>query len=279
MIREHLKYALLTAIALVISNCANDLPKISQLGGFRVLAIKFNNPEVAVGDPDVDVSLLISDIEGLGARAISYEAYGCVDPGVSLGAEPTCDSNPTKVSVASGSIAAGTLLASSNYTGEILNLFVLPVPSAAYVTVNPLTGSNRSSIDLYNGVSYLLDLRLTPSGGDTSRSIKRLIVSNKTPKNANPTLNSISISSQTLSSQIATGSAESFVLSTQAGFISQVENLSVSWFVSSGSVKRAITSEGETNEFTPAQTPPGTETFVAVLRDLRGGLDWRIINR
>jgi len=274
-----IRLQILGVVLAFVSGCANDLPKISELGEFRILGIKMNNPEVAVGDPDVNVSVLLSDIEGAGARSVAYSVSACLDPGVSIGADANCDNNPTRVVVTSGTIAAGSFLAATNYTASLTNLFTVTVPGSSLITLDPLTGSTRTAQTLYNGVSYLLDLRFTPTGGATYAAIKRLIVSNKPVKNLNPTLNSIAQSGGVLSADIATGSRESYILSAQTGFQTLAETLSISWFVSSGKVKRSITSPDETNEFTADDSPPAVQTFIAVLRDLRGGIDWVVLNQ
>ncbi|MCB0368501.1 MAG: hypothetical protein KDD45_03435, partial [Bdellovibrionales bacterium] len=83
--------SLLTPLALGVSlaSCSSsNLPKYVELKGLRIITLIADSPEV---DPSTTVSItpVISDITE--TSSLNYIAYGCIDPGVSEGATPSCE--------------------------------------------------------------------------------------------------------------------------------------------------------------------------------------------
>lgn len=268
----------------LFAGCADDdLPKYTLLEDQRILAMIVDTPEVSAGST-VDLSVLTSDVKG---RARTYSLEGCLDPGVGLGAEPTCSGNPTRTVISTGNISNGN--AGNDYTA-VENAITVTIPSAGVMFTNPLTGSPRSSADQYNGVAYLLIYEMTASDGAKERSFKRVIVSTKGTKNTNPSAtqmnyNGVNVttpptlvaSAVPLRMVVATNQAESYSVQSANGSLStQTEELLVTWYVTSGEPKRSRTNINTDNTYTPSDTLPANLTIVGVLRDDRGGVDVRI---
>ncbi|MFZ4405386.1 MAG: hypothetical protein ACOYOK_14905, partial [Pseudobdellovibrionaceae bacterium] len=184
---------ILVFLAALLVACSKDtFPKYVALGDLRILAIKVSAPEVNPG-ATVTLTPYLSDIGGDGNLQYSWQA--CVDPGVGLGAEPTCDGNSTATSVTSGTI--NTLNSANTYTATA-NTFAVTVPSTILV--------GRATVDSYNGVNYIVLYSVTNSTGTTVKSFKRIVVSlsSKTSKNSNPSLSQI-LSSGVAVSTLAAG--------------------------------------------------------------------------
>lgn len=259
--------------ALSLGGCAKGLPDYFLLDSLRVLAIKASEPEV---DPGTTVILtpLISDVLGVG-RTLTYTVQGCLDPGVALGATPTCDDDPD----ATTSAAATFTLSAPQYTG--------PAPDVS-VTVPATILETRNPIDQANGVAYLVLYEIQASETEKVTSFKRIIVSSRTTKNLNPSIASIqsdgtdlaalSTVAQTLTPIFAAESAETYaVLSASGTSATKTEELTTTWFVDQGAVKYARTDSNSSNTWTPPTTPTGSPFLVVVLRDGRGGEDFKVM--
>ena len=75
-------------LLLCLTSCTKDnLPEFNKLDGLRILAFQAATPEV---NPGMAVTLtpIISDI---GATSLNFSASSCIDPGISFGADPSCD--------------------------------------------------------------------------------------------------------------------------------------------------------------------------------------------
>ncbi len=268
-----------------LSGCGDDdLPDYFLLDRLRVLAAQTSGAaaEFAPGDSPT-VVFHVSDPKGAG-RTLTYSMEACVDPGVSQGATPSCTGNATLVTlVASSTFVPGS--AATNYYGTLSSPAV-SIPGAGVIFLDPRTGSARPTSDQANGVAYLVTLRITASATETATAFKRLVVSTKTTKNQNPSWSATPIlfdgvapGSYTLTTarfpvraQVAAASAESYVvtnvdLSTRPA----EEDLTITWFVSSGEMRFSRTEPSQENRFTPAQPLPAVTSFIAVLRDDRGG--------
>ena len=178
--RRRFPLILVLAAAVGVSGCSTaDFPEYHALGGLRVLSLQATPPEIAPGESST-ITPYLSDLNGAG-RALVYTAVVCPDPGVSRGADPTCDGVPGRVEVAAGLTV--TTLAAPNYTGAG-PIFTVTAPADLLALRNP--------VDAQNGVVLLATFRVGTSDGSTTlKTFKRVVVSNKVSKNINPVLTAI----------------------------------------------------------------------------------------
>lgn len=279
-----MKKLLIGAALLLSLSCTKDnFPKYVALGGLRVLAIVASNntsPNAgkAEGNPgdSFTVTPYVSDVSNAGA-SLTYEAFGCVDPGVSYGAEATCTGNATAVSLGSGAVTG--LSAGNVYTGPVGSVTV-SIPSSIL--------ASRSTIDTYNGVNYLVTYTLTNSAGLSVKSFKRIPISDSSTgkvKNSNPSISRVLAngvilatlaagSAVELSAEAAVGSNETYTYMTSSGATnSNTETLQATWFYTDGELKYYRTTSTDSTTYTaPDAYPPlRSSVIVTVLRDGRGG--------
>ncbi len=268
---------LLVVGMLAFNGCgSDDLPEYRKLEGLRVLAMIASSPEVTAG-ATVTVTPLISDINGAG-RTLQYEAFGCVDPGVGLGAAPNCDGNPTRTTIGSGSV---TGLAAPGYTGLVTSTLSVTVPASAVIF------AGRNEQDQFNGVAYIVSYKISAASGESVMSIKRVIASTRATKNTNPTLNSgAEITSDgapfsgyptggvDMRPGITAGSMESYSVQASAtDFRNESEQLRATWFASVGTISSTPTDPATSTRYSPVIPKPAgvTPVFVLVVHDGRGG--------
>lgn len=265
----------------------SNFPKSYQLGGLRVLAMKANTPEVSPGDT-VTIHSLVTDLNGEG-RELSYRYEACTDPGVTLGASPSCDHDPLKQT------SSGThRFSNSRYTGEF---------SPINVTIPTTVLDQKTLTDQMNGVSYLVKLNVSAlnSNGESQEIVafRRILVSalTKNSKNQNPTLTEIQqasasilqlpVEEKTLSPVIlpldSKGAEEYFLYAKTTNPLElgvrspQTEKMTVSWFVSQGKVQYSRTEpSGGGNLYTPASPANSSkpEFLIIVVHDDRGGVSY-----
>jgi hypothetical protein len=261
------------SLLLVVMACTNNtFPVYSKLDSIRVLALIADKPEVNPGT-SVTITPYISDTLGAG-RSLNFSASACPDPGVGVGASATCAGNALSITIATNQ--AVTLPSAANsYTGAV-------DPLTVSVPVTALVG--QSSINIYNGVSYLFTYQLSGSDGVVlAASFKRIVVSQGRALNLNPNLSDlladgVSVSAApsklvSFSAQIPAASAEKFTYQDGSGKIqSSIESLQVTWFSNTGDFQYVRTNFLDGNQFTPGgATLGGHPVFVGVLRDGRGG--------
>ncbi len=274
-----------TSLGLANASCSNsDLPNYFSLGSLRVLGIQADHPEV---DPSAATLVTLTPVitaRNAGAAAgtdplvLTYVLEHCLDPGVTVGADPDCQNNPTRVS------RSGTLtLASGNgaYTGTALHsggALTITVPTTIFST--SLHGA-ASAQDRYNGVPYLVTYRLSAPNGESASVFRRIIATVRTPLNQNPTITAIQKDGVTLTALpsaasdltplLGAGPAESYAVALSSGLSARTERITVSWFISQGDLKRSRTDLETSNLYTPASQPTGPAFMTAVVRDDRGG--------
>ena len=271
---QGLKTFLILLAGLLQLACAEDqFPKYVELGGLRVLAIRAEVAGRAEASPGETVLItpFVSDYGN--SRSLSFEAKACLDSGVAVGAEPTCEGQPGAVLAGSGAVT----ITGAERTGAAPDFSVV-IPAGIL--------DSRSSDDRFNGVSYLVTYRLVASDGTAVQSFKRIVVSEstKTTKNLNPSVSGILGSGSTLTVYptadveltpvISAGSQESYSFSRNGvtGF-SRTEELVTTWFISHGEIKFFRTVGSDSTLWTPAALPlTGNPILVAVLRDDRGGV-------
>lgn len=267
-------------ILLFLAGCSDsNLPKYSQLSGLRILALKAQPAEVNPGET-VTITPVVSDVTE--PTQLSYSAFACMDSGIALGAEPTCNGNSTKVTLTSGSVSA--LTAVKAFTG-LADSITVTVPDAQTIL------AQRSSAQKYNGVSYIFEYILQNSRGEQVKSIKRLLVSDvsKTNKNTNPdisdllvnggtignTIESLPLATEVETSLTYSGSpVESFQKMESNGQLrDEVEELVTTWFVTDGKMNYQRTVGFDTNKYEgPVVSPVGRPAYlIGITRDGRGG--------
>lgn len=282
-----MRIVLLFFVLLITGSCADDpFPKYQQLGDFRVLGIQANLPEVSVASLPQAVTLtpILSDV-GSGGRTISITGAACPDPGVSFGAEPTCDQSPLKVDLAIASVTPGAAASGSQLFGTPSLTGATP---SFTVTVPAGLTTGRSAIDIFNGVGYLVSLKFE-AGDKVVRAYKRIVVSNKPTINVNPSLTAILANGTNLTT-LPTGSVNLTVQATgqttyqfmdSNGVIqNRDEGLRVTFFNSDGVLKRSRVSVGEENKWEPPAVAPSGRpaTIVAIVYDGLGGMAFRIVD-
>tara|TARA_B110001454_G_scaffold219194_1_gene251272 strand:+ start:25950 stop:26813 length:864 start_codon:yes stop_codon:yes gene_type:complete len=278
---------LITILASYLTSCQDSkLPKYVELTDLRVLTLIADKPEVNPGE-SVSITPVISDVAE--TTSLTYEAYGCVDPGVALGAEPTCAGNATKVALSQNTITSATNSEmAQNFTGSAPS-FTAVIPGEATIF------NQRSDLDKYNGVGYLIEYKISNTRGQTVNTVKRILVSNKASgeKNQNPVVaqlqsNGVSLGTNDfpLGGKFTIGmvfNPSSFQIYTQRKDDGSSENkseeLTTTWFITDGVLKYFRSSNQETNEYeAPASVPTTRKSFlISISRDSRGGATYKRI--
>jgi len=261
-------------------SCSKDqLPKYTELKELRVLALIANPPEVDAG-ASTTITPVISDITE--SSSLTYEALGCIDPGVSAGAEPTCSGNPTAVTLQTGTLNTGDMAANRSFTGSAVS-FTVNLPAAGVIF------SQRSAQDQFNGVSYLVTYQIRNTTGTTVQSFKRIVVSTRgaAEKNQNPNLTDVLNSGIAFTPALPAGqlinlttspaapTAQTYTVQNSDGTTTtRTEEILTTWFITDGEMTFYRTTQGDQNEWkSPAATPMGRDVFIiAVTRDSRGGI-------
>jgi hypothetical protein len=272
-LKENFKMKYLILFLLFLTSCMDSkFKKSSSLDSLRVLTIKADQPEVAPGTT-VILTPFVSDINE--TASLTYSASGCIDPGVSLGADPECSASSVIVS----NQTITTLNSSSLFTGDA-NTISVTIPATDTIF------AGKSSIDQFNGVSYLFTYRLSNSSGQTVKSFKRIVVSTKTTKNANPSGNSILGNGSVLSAypfgfsgklslSVNSSSLESYQFQdSNSAFTSYSENLLTSWHYTDGTSKFLRTVDSDEVQFDALASSLSSRKslLIAIIRDKRGGV-------
>jgi hypothetical protein len=274
------RFILALIVAVVMSQCGNtnDLPKYQALGDLRILTIVASAPEANPGD-SVTFTPVLSDLNGHG-RTINYSVQACLDPGVGNGADPTC-LNPDPASIQTGTVTvpAG---ASQTYTGPVTP-FTLTMPDAGIIF------ANRSIVDQYNGVIYLVQYNISIPNGPAISSFLRVFVSiaSKSQKNQNPSIASLDLNDSPVPGSIPmptsagnfrvvspASSSETYqVMQLDGSFLTRTEEMLNTWFVSDGEFDFSRTTGSAENLWSPPGSKPAGRGVVVlvVTRDGRGG--------
>ena len=274
------RFILALIVASVTTQCGNtnDLPKYQTLGDLRILTILVDKPEANPGEL-VTFTPVLSDINGQG-RTIDFAVQACIDPGVGNGADPTCP-NPDPASIQTGTITipAG---ASQTYTGPVMP-FSLTMPDA-----NTLF-ANRSVVDQYNGVIYLVQYNISIPDGPAINAFLRVFVSTtaKAQKNLNPSIASVDLNDSPIPDTIPmpasdsnfraispASSSETYqVMQFDGSLLTRTEEMLNTWFVSDGEFDFSRTIGSIENLWTPPGSKPTSRGVVilVITRDGRGG--------
>lgn len=279
-----MKSLCLIFMSLCLLSCGDSkLPKYIELKELRVLGLIADTPEIDPGGT-ATITAIVSDINE--TTGLTDEAKACVEPGVGYGAEPTCEGNPTAVTVKSGTVAGADMSLAKGFTG-IASSFSITAPASGIIF------AQRTAQDQFNGISYLVTYKVTNSAGLSVKSFKRIIVSTRPSgeKNHNPSTTAILNSGAafsgntlpagqalTISPQLGSPAGEAYTYKLADGSLkSRQEELSTTWFISDGELKYYRTIGAETNQWTaPGTAPVGRDVYLlAVTRDGRGGLSFQ----
>lgn len=269
-------------LSFLLTSCDEDkLPKYSELRDLRILALIASQPEINAG-ATTTITPIISDITE--TTNLTYEAVSCLDPGVGIGAEPTCDGSSSAIALQSGTLNSGNMTAAKSFTGAA-TAFSVTVPASNIIF------AQQSSQNQFNGISYLVTYKITNSSGYSVKSFKRILVSTRSAseKNNNPNLTSILGNNSALSSSLpanqslslrlnlGTPAAETYSYQKSDGSTeTRNEELLTTWFITDGNLKYSRTVGLDTNTWdAPANLPSGRDVFIiTVIRDGRGGVSY-----
>lgn len=253
---------------IMLASCgAKKLSDVETLGGFRVLAIQTQTPELTQSAGlTVTARPYISDISS-GGRSVTGIVEGCIDPGVGSGAQATCTDNPSRV-FANYSVDTSTLPTMKSGWGSYSS--ALAIPDTIF--------SGKSSKDKFNGVAYLIIFTFTVDG-TTYKSFRRIMVTNKTALNTNPTLTSLNLNGGSMAKpkngdflSATYSGAETYDYIRSDGVTeNRTEKLSIAWYVSAGVFDMPTATAAESVQY-KSDPPTGQLLIIGVLRDDRGGV-------
>jgi hypothetical protein len=310
--------SLFACFLLLLAACSPEkMPRYSTLQALRVLGLtlqsqggnaaetSFNGTTFSPGI--MEVTPVISDLHG-GGRSLSFNLYYCLDPGIGLGAPPTCAGNASRVDFLSNQPLAQPTgdYATPNFTGSLtpipINLntataSVLPVYAARYAALTPM--------ERFNGVSILVFFEIFPTldSAEKVTTFKRLFISEGRTLNQNPVNAGIDITREDGSPLLPLPTTETFlkavipasdfetysVMDSAGNLVTQTEGVEMAWFLTGpadiecsndkdctpdGFLALPRTLAGELNRFTPPKVPTPTDRsriLIGIAKDSRGG--------
>jgi len=256
--------------------CAdNSLTQSYEISRFKVLALVADKPETLPGET-VTITPFISDILGNG-RPLTVSASACLDPGVGVGALPTCAGSPSENLLAKDVILNGP--SGPTYTGYSDTQIVLTTPESSIIF-------DQVSLEAQQrGVNYLVSFEFKTGGEVLEKSFKRIIVSTSPVQNTNPVFDTPAIvdakgdlqrldAEKKIFGKFTPESIESYVDLISGAPQTQQEKLFISWFVSRGNFSLANTNASDGTIWKPDPEENNSIPFVLVLvlRDNRGGM-------
>lgn len=274
---EKAAYLVILASGATLCACsADNLPDYSNLVGLRLMSVVADKSEAHPGDA-VQTRILLSDVGATDALAVTLKL--CRDPGVGLGAEPTCD-NSTVLAQQSATVSFDTT-ADPNAADRVglSQAFTLTMPSTAVSFLYAPTSLQ------YNGVPHLIDVTLT-AGARQVKGFKRVFIVNsslRTTLNQNPqslqVLNSGSaltsiMQNSTMTLSMSSNSPESYTAMNNTGaVVSVTEKLQTTWFATDGEFKYFRTEPSDSTEWKLGAVDTTTRSIhlIGVTRDSRGG--------
>ena len=271
-----MKFIFLCCVLLCLFSCGDDgFKKYEKLEQFRVLGIVADTPEVNDTGEVVTLTPIVSDISNQG-REVTITINACVDPGVSRGADVSCEVGTLTQEVVYNSgnaVDLNVTLGASLFTGAMPNVSIT-IPSGI------LTG--KTIFEQYNGVDYLLIFDFKSGGESLVKSFKRIKVSSRPTKNSNPvlgTVGSLSLNSSEQDLEVENSSSkETFDFYSLSGKLEQKDEVMyLTWFTSSGEINNSQVYVGEPANLTFSSSLPTEAVVVVLLRDGRGGLDFDLV--
>lgn len=286
----------LLLVGALVAACTPDFAEVWQVEDLRILAIRAEPPEVLVpaevllvpgAIPRVHVDALVVDPRDPAAQ-VQWQALVCTsEEGQCRDAQLSRRAYPPA--------ASGAEWATSGLDRIAFDFDLDLELAAAALAADPFKG--------FGGLPIIVELRVR--GAEEAVGIKRLVYGLIDPPgklpNANPRLAALKSnereiaapwvvnvqSAQVLLPEPAAGAKERYVVRTFDGGTRELEEyLSYAFFVSDGELSHAITGGEPTAVVTNKKiddvtsewiTPlePGTQRVWVVLRDDRGGVDWR----
>ena len=255
---------ILISIAAALSGCGEEVEPKSLVDDLTILAVRADPPETAPGGT-VTLDALVADPAGAG-RPVELSWFLCaVDPTVGTS---SCveEANLTPIGVG-GSIAVAV-------TADALE----QVPAELRA----------------RGIDVFVAMKARAGDEESNVAIKRVRISESATPNANPSLETFDLegvatvasngaflvepgSEIEIYARVADGSHQEYV--DDAGG-SRVEEMRFAWFLTAGLFENDITWEDEEGAARTTWTAPAdgtTATLWVVLRDGRGGVDWRTL--
>jgi len=258
-------------VLLILLGCGESkFAKVEQLDSFRVLGIEASLPEVAPNTA-VNLRLFVSDPKGpSGGREIVGVVESCIDPGISVGAPVFCDHDPGKVT------APFTI---DTRTPDFQNNLSAGFSPTVSVTPPATTLVGRSAREENNGVGYISIFTFTVDDRPI-RAFKRILVSNRSVKNTNPTGTALQRNGAPFAGtpqkgdlfNLTTSAPESYdFINLDGSTVTLVEELTVAWYITASEFDKPKANLGEAVELTE-EPAAGPYVIVGIVRDERGGL-------
>ena len=254
---------------LLLGGCSGDvLPKYALVSELRVLALKAVTPEISPGGTIGVVSALVLDPDG-GGRTVTYSWVGCYEGLTASTSRFTCDDAADRVSLGTGTSSTGG---------------IVTVPATAL--------DGLSATRSYNGINYIVAVTVT-AGSESVMAFKRIVISSKGIKNANPSITSLTRAGVALNNgdalggetdltlNVAAGGYESYQYKDASGGLqTSTEDLLITWFHTEGEMDVSRTFGGnQVNHWKPPGVKGRTNvTLAVVIHDGRGGIDWKQVD-
>lgn len=302
----------------ILACSPETMPRYATIQGLRVLGLQIqsnggNDSEVGFNGTtftpgSIDLTPVISDLYG-GGRPLSYNLYLCLDPGVGLGAQPTCSGNASRVDLETNTPIAQ--VGNGDYVTPEFTGALAPITVNLNTSLTPVLPlytarfASLSSIDRFNGISILIFYEVFPtlSSEDKITTFKRLLISNGRALNQNPVVAGLDITREDGSALLPLPTVETFlkaavpasnlesytVLDNSGNPQPLTETVEVAWFLTGpadiacsndkdcttdGFLALPRTSPGELNRFTPPKVPTPTDRgriLIGIFKDNRGG--------
>jgi len=248
----------------------SDFKKVEQLDEFRVLAIEANNPEVAPGGT-ADLRLFVSDASSETGRVVAGDVVSCIDPGISMGAEVSCDHDPNRVESTYTIDTTAPDFSNNVFTG-FGPTHTVTVPATIFV--------GRSSIEESNGVGYIVIFSFEVDDKIIT-TFKRIMATQRSELNMNPSGTALLLNGTAFTGtpkkgdtlNLTTSAPEDYSYTNVDGVIeSRTEDLKVAWYIVGSELDYPKADVGEEIEITESLSAE-SYVIVAIVRDDRGGIE------
>lgn len=263
-----MKHLILISLFLLSACGGDDFRKVERLEGFRILGVYSPTPEVAPGvGVTANLQLIVSDVNG-GGRAINGTTQACIDPGISLGAEVSCDHDPATQNGTYTINTAGLDL----FTGLNADVETVNIPDTILV--------GRSARDQFNGVGFIVIFRFNVDGKEVT-AFKRISVTNRGSVNQNPSGSALQVNGAAVSTipldgdelSVTTSNPETYAFRNVDGSTeTRTEQFQVAWYVSTGRFDKPKTDIDDKVEYQGKATG-NPSLFFIIVRDERGGIN------
>ncbi len=264
-----------SVLSLLLTSCNRaEFEEFSELGSLRILGVVADSPEVdgtATGTVNISLTPVISDIDGAG-RTFAVTVVSCLDTGFVQSSQPSCE-NPTVEAYPNGGTFNTTGLAASDFTGAMDPITISINNPASLI-------ADFSSTRRFNGVSYFVIFNLQ-SGSENFTFVKELVITERTPLNQNPVIDSIQFNGSAIATGPSTtgelsmeftpaGEPETYQEQRSDGVLESItESYLITWFYSSGKVSPGRILTDQSSTFKPENST--AIRLVGVVKDRRGG--------